>query len=304
MNKQPVSWTRRRAGRYAVTALGSAAVLAFGAFAPVAAQAAAATTLYVSQGGLDSRTCTSASPCATVSYYLTKAASGATIDVSGTIDDHLAIKSPVTIATWPGGPAGSPAVLDGTASGPVVTVDAGVTGVTLKDLTIENGSLGVDNAEGTLTLIDSTVSGNANAGEPYAGIWNYSESTTTIIDSTITKNSGTGSAGAGIDNNGTMTVIASTISGNTGGGIYSGQDDTATLGATIMADNTGSNCDAYDVASLYSAGYNLTNDATGTACGFTAATDLVNKNPLLGPLAANGGPRRPCCPAPQARPPT
>ena len=57
-----------------------------------------------------------------------------------------------------------------------------------------------------------------------------------------------------------------------------------------MAENTGSNCDAYDAASLESAGYNLTSDATGTACGFTAATDLVNKNPLLGPLAANGGP--------------
>jgi hypothetical protein len=50
MNTQPVSWTRRRAGRYAVTALGAAAVLAFGALGPVAAQAAAAATLYVSQG--------------------------------------------------------------------------------------------------------------------------------------------------------------------------------------------------------------------------------------------------------------
>jgi hypothetical protein len=290
MNTQAVSRTRRRAGRYAATALGAAVVLAFGAFAPVAAQAAAATTLYVSQGGLDSGTCTSASPCATVSYALTKAASGATIEVSGTIDDHLAIKSPVTITTWPGGPAGSPAVLDGTASGPVVTVDSGVTGVTLNDLTIENGSLGVYNAEGTLTLTDSTVSGNASAAEPYAGIWNYSDSTMTIIDSTITKNSGAETVGAGIDNNGTMTVIASTISGNTGGGIYSGQDDTATLGATIVADNTGSNCGAYDAASLDSAGYNLTNDKTGAACSFTAATDLVNKNPLLGSLAGNGGP--------------
>ena len=41
-----------------------------------------------------------------------------------------------------------------------------------------------------------------------------------------------------------MTVIASTISGNTGGGIYSDEGGTATLGATIVADNTGCNCDA------------------------------------------------------------
>ena len=290
MSTQVVSSARGRAGRYAAIALGAGVALALGVFTPVAAQAAAPTTLYVSQGGLDSGTCPSASPCATVSYALTKAASGATIEVSGTIKDHPVITSPVTITTWPGGPAVSPAVLDGTASGAVVTVGQ-LVGVTLHDLTIEHGSLGILN-EGTLTLTDSTVSGNATAAEPYAGIWNYTQSTMTVIDSTVTKNSGASSAGvgAGIDNNGAMTVIASTISGNTGGGIYSGQDDTATLGATIVAGNTGVNCDAYDAASLDSAGYNLTNDKTGTACSFTAVTDLVNKNPLLGPLANNGGP--------------
>ena len=108
MNTQAVSWTRERAGRYAATALGAVAVLAFGVFAPAAAQAAAPTTSYVSQGGLDSGTCTSASPCATVSYALTKAASGATIEVSGTIDDHLAISSPGDHHHLAGGPAGSP----------------------------------------------------------------------------------------------------------------------------------------------------------------------------------------------------
>jgi hypothetical protein len=292
MNTQAFSWTRGRAGRYAATALGAMAVLALGVVAPAAAQAAAPTTLYVSQGGNDSGTCaSSASPCATVSYALKQAASGATIKVSGTIDDHPVISAPVTITTWPGGPAVSPAVLDGTASGPVVTVGQ-LVGATLHDLTIEHGSLGVLN-EGTLTLTDSTVSGNAAAAEPYAGIWNYSGGTMTIIDSTVTKNSGASGGsdvGAGIDNNGTMTVIASTISGNTGGGIYSGQFDTATLGATIVAGNTGANCSAYDAGSLDSAGYNLTNDTNGTACSFTAATDLVNKNPLLGSVASNGGP--------------
>jgi hypothetical protein len=268
-------------------------VLALGAVAPAAAQATAATTLYVSQGGLDSGTCTSASPCATVSYALTKAASGATIKVSGTINDHAVITSPVTITTWPNGPAISPAVLDGTTSGTVVTVDPGVTGVTLNDLTIEHGALGILNEEGTLMLTDSTVSGNATAAEPYAGIWNYGGGTMTVIDSTIAKNSGAPGGtdvGAGIFNQGTMTVIASTIAGNTGGGIYSGQLDTATLGATIVAGNTGSNCVGYDAASLASAGYNLTNDTNGNACGFSAVTDLVNKNPLLGSLASNGGP--------------
>src|SRR5437588_12103347 len=62
MNMQAISWTRGRAGRYAATALG-ATVLALSVLAPAAAQAAAPKTLYVSQGGLDSGTCTLASPC-------------------------------------------------------------------------------------------------------------------------------------------------------------------------------------------------------------------------------------------------
>lgn len=293
--------SRQRTGRYSVAALGALAALAFGAFTPATAQVAAPTTLFVSQGGLDSGTCPSTSPCATVSYALKQAASGATIKVSGTIDDHLTITSPVTITTWPGGPAGSPGVLNGTASGTVVSVDQ--TGAaTLQDMTIENGGLGIFNqGSGTLMLTDSTVTGNATQAEAYAGIWNYSAGTMTVIDSTVTKNSGaTGGSevGAGILNWGTMTVIASTISGNVGGGVYSGQEATLTLGATIVAGNTtGPNCAGYDQASLFSAGYNLTNDKTGTACSFTAATDLVNKDPLLGHLADNGGPTQTLLPS-------
>jgi hypothetical protein len=272
--------------RYAATVLGAGAVvLAFGAFAPAAAQAAAPTSLFVSQGGLDSGTCTSANPCATVSYALTQAASGATIEVSGTIDDHLSITSPVTITTWPGGPAVSPGVLDGTTTGDVVNVGSGVTGVTLQDLTVENGSAGIWNS-GTLTLTDSTVTGN----DYYAGIQNPG-GTITIIDSTIAGNTGAG----GITSSGTVTVLSSTIAGNSGNGIYS--SGTATLGATIVAGNTAANCVAYYASSLYSAGYNLTNDKTGTACAFTAATDRVNKNPLLGHLASNGGPTQTMLPA-------
>jgi hypothetical protein len=286
LNTQAVSWLSGRTGRYAATAAVAVAVLGLGVFAPAAAQAAAPKTLFVSQGGLDSGTCTSANPCATVSFALTKAASGATIEVSGTIDDLPVISHPVTITTWPGGPAVSPAVLDGTGelNGAVVTVDSGVTGVTLHDLTIENGADGISNS-GTLTLTDSTVSGNSGPG-----IFNEGAGPMTVIDSTITKNSNSPGFGGGIENNtGTITVIASTISGNTGDGIASFNGGTATLGATIVADNTGGNCNA-SAANLASAGYNLTNDKTGTPCSFDAATDLVNKNPLLGHLANNGGP--------------
>jgi len=283
MNMQALTRRRGRAGRYAAAALGTGAVvLALGAFTPAAAQAAAPATLYVSPGGLDSGTCPLASPCATVSYALTQAASGATINVTGTIKDHLTITSPVTITAWPGHP---PAVLDGTATGAtVVSVVRGVTGVTLHDLTIQNSGEGGIGNSGALTLTDSTVSGN-----PEGGIANDSTGTMTIIDSTISGNTSTFSASAGIGNAGMMTVIASTIAGNTAGAGISTGAGVITLGATIVAGNTAGNC--IGAASQYaSAGYNLTDDSTGTACGFVQSTDLVNKNPLLGSLASNGGP--------------
>jgi hypothetical protein len=59
-------------------------------------------------------------------------------------------------------------------------------------------------------------------------------------------------------------------------------------GNTVTGTTRG-NCTG-SAASLQSAGYNLTDDTTGTACGFTTPTDLVNKNPHLGSLANNGGP--------------
>lgn len=307
------TWKRggfRRSLPFGVASLAVIGVVALtlGALTTVDAQAAAPKTLYVSQTGLDSGKCTSTSPCATVSYALTKAPSGATIEVSGTIDDHPIISSPVTITTWAGGPAGSPAVLDGTASGTVVTVGQGVVGVTLDDLSIENGggntqAGGIYN-QGTLKLTDSTISGNSAEDGGGGGVNNSINSTMTIIDSTISGN--TARNGGGIFSQGTMTIIASTISGNTatgsgagiyglGGTTYGG--GTVTLAATIVAANTGGNCYAASPNSLDSAGYNLTSDTTGTACGFNASHDLVNKNPLLGSLANNGGPTPTMLPA-------
>jgi hypothetical protein len=41
------------------------------------------------------------------------------------------------------------------------------------------------------------------------------------------------------------------------------------------------------LGAITSSGHNLSSDSS---CSFTAAGDLQNTNPLLGPLAANGGP--------------
>ncbi|HEX9922532.1 MAG TPA: choice-of-anchor Q domain-containing protein, partial [Anaerolineae bacterium] len=53
-----------------------------------------------------------------------------------------------------------------------------------------------------------------------------------------------------------------------------------------MANNTVGNCEAVVGATIISLGYNLDSDGT---CNLGAANDQPNTNPLLGPLADNGG---------------
>jgi hypothetical protein len=94
----------------------------------------------------------------------------------------------------------------------------------------------------------------------------------------------------------TLTVINSTISGNSvtgnsstnlGGGIYVGGLGLS-VGTTIFAGNTaGTGPDVS--ATLTSLGYNLIGNTSGSR-GFGAPGDQLNVDPLLGPLAANGGP--------------
>jgi hypothetical protein len=126
----------------------------------------------------------------------------------------------------------------------------------------------------------------------------------TIMDSTIAKNSSDGARGVGIYNTATMTVIASTILGNSGGGIYSGQGDTATLGATIVADNTGGpNCVAYDAGSFYSVGYTSPGDQVIRITDGARRPGPRRSRPVVngpnGPhLVCSIGPSSPCRQAP------
>ncbi len=55
-----------------------------------------------------------------------------------------------------------------------------------------------------------------------------------------------------------------------------------------VAANTGSNCYSPG-GSFTSLDYNLTDDTTGTDCGFTQPTDVLDAKPGLGPLTNSGG---------------
>jgi len=207
----------------------------------------------------------------------------------------------------------------------VITVQNSPT-VTIAGLTVTNGYSGIVKFSGTLTISQCAIAGNLNNNDG-AGVYNDGGAMT-IQGSTISSNHAdavAGGLGAGVFNNGTLTIINSTISGNyagsTGGGIYTQGDlilinstisDNHAVGAgsdaggirvaagnttrknTIIALNTsaGSNPNMFvDIGgSVTETGYNIVGinsqsfvPSTGDQFGVTAG------QLQLGPLQDNGG---------------
>ncbi len=86
---------------------------------------------------------------------------------------------------------------------------------------------------------------------------------------------------------GTATMSYATVADNADGIVNLA--GTVTLGGTIVADSTPNNGTTANCTGVISetVGYNLD---TGTTCGLGAITDITGTEPLLGVLAANGGP--------------
>lgn len=176
------------------------------------------------------------------------------------------------------------------------------------------GGIGVGNAlDATLTVIDSTISGNTATVDgggirmPFGGNLTVTNSTVnnntaligggivigfgtaTLTNVTVSGNMGT-SRGGGIDvlgsTEGVHTLTNVTISGNsspTGGG-FNNIGSAFTFTNTIVANQTsGADC-AGDA--ITTGGNNLDSDNT---CGLTDPDDVPNVDPLLGPLQDNGG---------------
>ena len=140
---------------------------------------------------------------------------------------------------------------------------------------------GIYNGGGTLTVTNSTIAGNG--GTAGGGIYNGG-GTLTVTNSSISGNGGPGGGGIRNDYGGTLTVRNSTISGNVGGINNSG--GTLTVTNSILAGNMvsfGADCSGAVIA----LGPNLIGDPTG--CTIIGTPPIV-ADPLLGPLADNGGP--------------
>lgn len=197
-----------------------------------------------------------------------------------------------------------------------------------------SGGIGNDGPTAVVSITDSTITqntaqlGGAGVSNAFFGLGG----SMTITGSTISANVALGAAasgfpwpptggGAGILNDGPLTILNSTISGNvansftvpsSGGGIITGGDTSGAVlvmtnstlagnqaaNGTALLVNTGSitvanslvqgSCRFLGSGAMTSQGGNLESPANG--CGFSAGTDVVNvADPKLGALSSNGG---------------
>lgn len=189
------------------------------------------------------------------------------------------------------GPAGAGMTISGSFLSQVFYVLGGF--ATFRNLSIVHGRTN-DNGGGIFVggsaLLDHVLvaDNHADAGGGIAGAGNTH---LTLLNSTLSGNTADG--GGAVVSHGTLTMYNSTIVNNTaitiGGGlaIVAG---TAHLRNSIVANNTlgasmPSNCEVVSGSTLLASGANLSNSAE-CGPGFSVA------DPLLGPLADNGGPTK------------
>jgi Ca2+-binding RTX toxin-like protein len=148
----------------------------------------------------------------------------------------------------------------------------------------EGGGIHINN-DGTLTITNSTISGN-EAEEDGGGIFvNADEPTITLTNVTM--------AGNVADRDGSD-------DGDGGGvSIQPGYTGAFTLKNTLIGDNTDAtsaggthhhDCSAPMGSPVTSQGHNLIENTTGCAITGTTTGNLTGADPMLGPLADNGGP--------------
>lgn len=201
------------------------------------------------------------------------------------------------------------------ASGPGggIYVFFGTVGLTVRNCTISNNTAGTDASSqyrdgggisvgfgASLLLETSTVSGNSSPTEG-GGVYIYRNLpvTWTVRNSTISGNTA-GVSGGGVfmrspstGGSGTLVVQNSTIANNAANGTGAGGIGQAgtgggmTIDSTIVANNPGTS--ASDVLGPVTANFSLIRNQTGAT--ITGGNNLpAGTDPLLGPLANNGGP--------------
>jgi hypothetical protein len=198
-----------------------------------------------------------------------------------------------------------------TISGLTITGGSAATGggiwnadtLTLSDVVVTNNTGGgIENDQGNLYLIDSTVSNNTGANTG-GGIDMSAGGALTAVNSTIADNTATYGGGifskaflaifGGQNVPATVTLTNVTVAGNSaslGAGVFNGDLSTLTLGNTIIGEDSGPEVSNHFDRSIANGsiiavqGQNL---VQGGLAGFPA---VLSADPLLGPLQNNGGP--------------
>ncbi len=234
---------------------------------------------------------------------------GATV----TLSQLLRLDGPTITIDASSAPGG--VTISGNHATQVFVVGSGATAV-LNGLNIVNGQIniptpgsffppggaGIFNG-GTLILTWSTVSGNQVSGGPGGGIDN--EGSLTVLDSTITNNSSDGDGG-GIWSNGFLTLTDTTLHGNTapvGGGLYVQGAAPATVDQSTIAANTATNTQLKGGGGIYNNGAplrllntlvagNFGNNGDLDGSAVSGSHNLVGGgiNPHLAALGNYGGP--------------
>jgi CSLREA domain-containing protein len=175
-----------------------------------------------------------------------------------------------------------------------------------------NGGGIYNSGSATLNVFNSVISGNAtgntlsSSGTDGDGGGIYNAGTAILKNTTISGNTtstgtnGRGGQGAGINNaiGGTLALSNSTVvnniassgvGGSVGGGISGGTGGSGSLANTLVANNNAGN--GKDLAGFFnSQDFNLIRDPVGADFAGTTTHNITGQDPLLGPLASNGGP--------------
>lgn len=240
-----------------------------------------------------------------------------TITATGTITLLSALPN-LTESLTINGPGASSLTISGANTFRVFSL--GGNSFTFQNLTIANGSadfgggIRVDSAASGVSVNNVTFSNNNSTTGAGGAIYNGGFPLT-VTNSTFVNNSGYG--GAIIDDgSGTLIVTNSTFSGNTSNGHAGGTiaeigiagsttltnitvstsdatnaiyltQGTLTLRNSIVVNNGGPSCQVFGSLTITNGGNNID---SGTTCGWDSTNgSMSSTNPLLGPLAANGG---------------
>jgi CSLREA domain-containing protein len=163
--------------------------------------------------------------------------------------------------------------------------------VTLSGVEVTGSShFGVVDNSGTLTILNSTITGSTEVGVFMAA----AAGDNLVIDqSTIADNTG---EGVDVETSGSVVTIRnSTVANNADFGIFVNTGVNVTLSSTIVAGNARADVQGtlqpasdHNLIGINTSLAGITNGVNGNQVG-TAATPI---NPLLGPLQLNGGPTR------------